>query len=332
MTEENTNREESVVTEENTNIEEEKKAAADSTVHFVIEEGKKIAKEDFAKFSAIAAVFFSIGLWSIKSIWYAYWSGKFWVYKIDRCYIDTGSENVFLQIIQLASFLIVWLISNFICYIILGSEDKSKFHWKKIRNILGFVVAEIGIIFVAFFALVNIQWRDIIYDTTVPSFLIILGVLIFLCVVINIFAIEYVLEEHFNRKMSKKTAVQENVEMTNEKRIKEMLFIGTVTMSIIIIGVFLVFVKIEYIRSNYKVIMIQSEEETGSAYDIVYAKDNNKYKVFPVAYENQDCFIVTRLYNANGKIKIDYDYQKILSKDEFETIYVDNVYQISTGK
>lgn len=332
MTEENASIEEIVMIEENTNTEEEKEAAADNTVRFVIEEGKKIAKEDFAKFSAIAAVFFSIGLWSIKSIWYAYWSGKFWVYKIDRCYIDTGSENVFLQIIQLASVLFVWFISDYICYIILVLGDKSKFHWKKVRNILGFVITEIVIIFVAISVLENIQWRDLIDEITISRVLVMLGLLIFLCVIINIFAIIFAIEEYLNRKKLQKNAAQQNNEMTYEKRIKEIFFIWVLTLSFIIIAVVSESLGIEYNRSNYKVIMIQSEEEAGSAYDIVYARDNNKYKVFPVAYENQDCYIVTRLYNVNGEIKIDYSYQKILSKDEFETIYVDNVYQISTSK
>lgn len=324
------------MSDENTNIQNGRESTVDNTVGFLIEEGKKLAKEDFAKFSAIAAVIFSVGLWCIKSIWYAYWSGKFWVYKIDTCYINADSENVFLQIIKWASIFVVWFISNYIYYLIFVSEDKSKFHWKKIRNILGFGIVEIGIVFAAILVFSAVQGRKLIDKITVQSILAILILMIILCLIINIFAIEFAIEfaikKHSNRKKSKETAVQENVEMTNEKRIKEMLFIGILTMAMIIIGVFSVSVMTEYDRKNYKVIMIQSEEETGSQFDIEYAADYNKYKVYPVVYENQDCYIVTRLCKQNGKIIIGYDYQKKLDKDEHETIYLEDVYQISGGK
>ena len=53
-------------------------------VQQLFDDVKMMASKDFAKFSTILAAFFSIGIWLIKSIWYAYMSGKFAVYRIDK--------------------------------------------------------------------------------------------------------------------------------------------------------------------------------------------------------------------------------------------------------
>lgn len=104
---------------------------AENMVQVVVEECKKIAKEDFGKFSAIVAVIFSAGLWIVKSMWYSYMSGKLSVYKIDRCYINADSENIFLQIIQVVAIIVIGFFVNYLYYKISVAEDQSRLSWKK---------------------------------------------------------------------------------------------------------------------------------------------------------------------------------------------------------
>lgn len=317
---------------ENTNTTKDKESTFDNLVQFLVKESKKITKENFAIYSTIAAVIYSVILWCIKSIWYAYWSGRFWVYKIDRCYIDTGSEKAFLQIIQWVLLFVVWLIINYIYYMILVSEDVTRFHWKRKIKCFLFYIVEMATILEIALVSSNTKFQELVNEITARNFLPTLILIIILCFIIDIFAIQFAIEERLKRKKLKEATVQKNAKMTNEQRIKIILIVWSIALVLGIGFAFLQSKNNEESRCRYKVIMIPSEEEAESEFDIEYLRDNNKYKICPVAYENQDCYIVTRLYNEDGKIKIDYNYQKILNKDEYETIYLDDVYQISTGK
>lgn len=305
---------------EKRNIDEtkEKELTDDNLVQFVVEKIKKIVKEDFAKFSAFAAVIFSVGLWIIKSIWYTYLLGKFSVYNIDECYINANNEKVILQIVQLASILVVWILIDYMYYKILVAEDKS---WKKRIKILIFWIAEMVFIFFTFLR----YYVDEISKRNILSYII---ALLFICLMINIFAIEFWIEEQLKRKKAKKIDNQESGNII-KKRIKNMFLIVIITIAIELISAFWSARNTEYDRCGYKVIMVQSEKATESEFFIEYGEDKNKYEIYPIAYENEDCYIVTRLCNENGKIKIDYNYQKIIEKEGQETIYVENIYNIS---
>lgn len=82
-------------------------------------------------------------------------------------------------------------------------------------------------------------------------------------------------------------------------------------------------------RRNYKLIIIQNEKTAENEFTILNGYDNKTYNIYPIVYENQECYIVTRLYYENGNICMDYNYQKIIEKNGQETFYVDDVYKIS---
>lgn len=323
------------MTERKTDTANVNESTVDNIIQFVVKESKKIAKEDFTKFGAIAAVIFSIALWGIKSIWYAYLSGKFWVYKVDKCYIHADNENIFLQIIQLASIVVIWFLIDYMYYKISVAEDESRFCWKRKRNKLIFWMVEMGLAFVAVLLFSHTNSGKLIGEITIGDILEILILDFVLCLIINIYAIELSIEERLKKKKEKKNSTQENKtkkskdKRKKEERIKDMfiLFIATIAIELIII--FIASMQVEYSRCGYKIIMVQSEKTVKSEFDIEYAKDNSKYEVYPVVHEEQNYYIVTRLYNEDGKIRIDYNYQRIIEKEGQETIYVDNVYTIS---
>ncbi|MBD5096099.1 MAG: hypothetical protein HDT40_03675 [Lachnospiraceae bacterium] len=302
----------------------------DNITQFLVEEAKKIAKEDFVKFSAIATLIFSLGLWIIKSIWYVYWSGKFSVYRIDECYINADNENIFLQIIQLVSIYVVWMTINYGYYKIAIAEDKSKWHLKRKLKKFVFCLTEIAIVFFLASILNNSSIFEIFDEITVEIVIayIVVGFLIY--IVLNMYAIVFLIVERIERKNISNENVKKKI--TKEQLIKEIIFYIIVTVAIELIVIFIVAKQQEYNKCDYKVIVIKSEELVENEFQVIYKNNHDKYQIFPIVYENQDCYIVTRLYNDNGKIKIDYNYQRIIEKKEQEVIYVDNVYKINADK
>lgn len=295
----------------------------------LIEEGKKLAKGDFAKFSTIVAVFFSVDLWVVKSIWYTYMSGKFSVYKIDRCYINANNTNVFLEIIQLVTIFIVWLFINYLFYEISVTEDKSKFSWKKKRNIIFFCGIENVVLFVWVLLSTKTEFGELIAEITVEKVIALLIIFLILSFLINFFAIEFLIEK--KRKDKKVNSKENNTNIKKEKRIKNMVISIIATIAFELIIVFCFAYQNEYTRSSYKLILAQIETDVENKFIIECGENKNKYQIYPIVYENEDCYIVTRLFKENGKIGIDYNYQRVIQKEGQETIYIQNIYNIGVN-
>lgn len=310
---------------------------AQNVEQFLIKNCRESLRKDFAKFSAIVAVIFSMGLWAIKSIWYAYMSGKFYVYKIDRCYINASNENVFLQLIQLGAILIILFIVNYVYYRISVIEDKSKLHWKKIKNVLLFWMGEM-VFFGGISLFVSpVEFHKDVGGTTRGEVISLVGMLLLLCFLTNIYAIVFLIEHRWKRKNYKKETNSETEDKREDKtedeirgKIKKelgaIILTIIVTFSVEMLFVFASAIRTEYNRNNYKVILTRCEENVESDYIIEYG--GNRYEMYPIVYENEDCYIVTRLFNQNGKNKMDYTYQKVISKEGQEIRYFDNIFNM----
>lgn len=298
----------------------------------IVNKVKKIAKKDFAQFSAIVAVLFSVGLWVIKSLWYAYMSGKLSVYKIDRCYINADNENVFLQIIQLVAIFIVWVFINYVYYKISVAEDKSKKQWKKKIKILVFWIVEMFFAFIFVLFSTHIKMRDFVGEITLVKIISLIIVFFILCLMVNIYAVELLIEKWRKKRRKKANNQKKAKETKGEQSIKDVLLSLIITIALELIFVFLFAAHTEYSKSGYKVIMVQSEKTMENKYDIKYGEKNNKYEMYPITYENEDCYIVARLYREDGEIMLDYDFQRVLEKEGQEIIYIENINNLSTDK
>ena len=142
---------------------------------------------------------------------------------------------------------------------------------------------------------------------------------------INIFAIELLIEKKCKKKKDQEKDFKDQKSNLNVKKLCSTIII-TIAIELVLLNIFAYY--IEYNRSNYKVIMVQIEKVVESEFIIEYGADHNTYQIFPIAYENEDYYIITRLYCENGRIGIDYDFQSIIRKDGQETIYIQNIYNI----
>lgn len=175
----------------------------------------------------------------------------------------------------------------------------------------------------------HFEFWELIGQITVEKIIALVLVFLIFCLMVNIYAIELLVEEWWKKRRIKKGKNQSSdLKINKEKRIKDMFKATSVTIAIEILIVFLIAYYTEYNRCAYKMIMIQSEMDSESKYVIEYGTNQNKYKMYPVTYENENCYIVTRLFNDNGKISIDYNYQKVIEKEGYETVYIQNIYDI----
>ena len=319
------------VCEESKRKEEESEDEAKdiSALQYLFNESKKIANKDFAKFSAVIAVLFSAGLWVIKSMWYAHYSGAFSVYKIDRCYINMDNEDVFLQIIQWCAILVLGIFVNYVYYWISTTEDKSWFHWKRKLKKSVFWLLEMIILFVYFMQESDTNWNVLLEENIWSDLLAAIIVLWFVCLFINIYAIEIALSWKWKKKKGNNDEILKDI--VKKKQIKWLLVLVVVTIAVELVVVYETAKSQERNRHDYKVIVTSAEEGSDSRFNISCGDNGNAYRVYPIVFENQDCYIVTRLYTDNGKINIDYTYQRIVDKEGQETLYTDDVYQICIG-
>lgn len=307
----------------------ERASTIDANIQYFIEKVRKYARKDFTKFSAIVAVMFSVGVWVIKSFWYTYFSGKFSVYKIDKSYIDTNSDNIFLQVMMFASLLIICIVINYTYYKISVADDSSKFHYKRGLRKFRFWVIEILIFSIYFVLASNIPLVDLIKDATPKNLLSFLIIVFFCCFMIKVYAIEFAIQDKIKKKtVNKKINKEVSNESKNKNWIKEKIFLVIVTVAVELVAINVASSRIEMNRCDYKVIMIESEENAETIFDILCVNNNNKYRIYPIVFEDKDCYIVTRLYYEDNEIKIDYNYQRIIEKSGQAIMFVDNIYKI----
>lgn len=298
----------------------------------IIKSGVKRSKKDFAKFSAVVAVLSSAALWLLKSIWYAYQSGRMSVYGIDRCYINADNESVFLQIIQMAAILTVWYCVSITYYKISISEDESFFQWKRKVKKLQFWMIEMIVLFGIILVMSGISIVDVVKEITIVYAVAYIVLMWAICLVINVFGIMFARDyKNAKKKMEKddvKQVESKTVKKSKYQRISEGLVSAVIIVAAELLLISLISHGIEYDRSAYKVIEVQSNLDKDNKYAFEYSSEPLSYELYPVVFENQDCYIVSKLYQDGDDIKINYNYQKIIPKDGVETYMVSDIYAI----
>ena len=304
----------------------------------VIKKCKEIAEKDFTKFSALFVAVMTVGLWVIKGMWYAYQSGRFSVYGIASCYITSDDESFLLQIIQLAAVLIVWFGINYLFYTILVSEDETKYHWKRKLKSVVFWIVEMLLLLIMVLITSRVSIINLIKDSTVESVVMLLIVLAFVCAAVNIYGIEFAIEKKFSdrkkKKLKSKLEKQKDIDDGNQhkRNSKNMIFTVFITVALEILLMYIFGIVLENDRDSYKLVLVEQETSEDSQYIFQYQSGQMNYTICPIVFENSDYYILTRLYKRDGKIEMDYEYQKIIEKTDTETFNCENIYGINIGE
>lgn len=247
----------------------------------------------------------------VKLFWGTYMRGRFSVYKIDPSYIDTNNGSFIANVVEITLIIIVFLLSNVVFYFVCS--------WKK-RAIS--IIGMVCMCFVEGVAITYWLFRPIKNIVAILFLSILSGIL-------NINGILYGFDKSKRSTNSKKNKKSARYDIKNKGYI--VACIVGVAVLVVVCTCLLYHDGKDYEKSrkSYKVMMKNIVEDTDIKYQIYSIDDNKKYEIYPVAYESKEKYILCRLYYDNGKIKIDYHYQKIIDKEGQEIRYFDNIYDIS---
>lgn len=316
---------------------------------------KEFSAKDFAKFSTIMAVCFSIALWITRSLGYFYTLGRFSVYHIDKGYIDVWSEGFLIQVIQSASICILLLTVNYM-YFQLSIPKGSKNAKRRLKKI-GFILLEF-IILSAWVLFTNgISFIGLLKELPDASTVEILALVIvwgLVLIMVNAFGIEAVF--FYKRSIKEKKAVievenevktqlekkgknkkkKQKTQKDNEKNdaeqsetkyqrwIKVIEFL-LITCIIEFIFMYVMGILAERQRNEFKFVVEEAETVEGDEYVFIDQNKGASYYLYPIVYENQDVYILSQIGKKEEDLIINYDFLKEIDKEDVSTYYIDNL-------
>lgn len=118
----------------------------------------------------------------------------------------------------------------------------------------------------------------------------------------------------------------------HKRNSKNMIFTVFITVALEILLMYILGITYENDRSSYKIVLVEQEADEDSKYIFHYQSRQMNYTICPIVFENSDYYILTRLYKRDGKIEMDYEYQKIIEKTDTETFNCENIYGINIGE
>lgn len=321
----------------------------------------RIIDKDFTKFSAILAAIVTIGIWGAKSFWYFYQMGKLSIYGIDKSYISTNNENVVFQIIQLLAIVIILVCSNYLYYQFSIVHYTGIFKVKKYGKKLLLWLGECIIIILIVSTQIRYDLIEMIEEIRTYNSAEILQIIINIWItyiIVNLIGIEFAIQYKVKKVMYKIRPIVHKVQIWYKKRcirnknndkvednkkdeknvrkktkreyqsVMMACMMVLVTVSIELFFVYFISAKNESSRADYKVILEDADYSKNNEY-VFWISENKATKIYPVVYENKNIYILSRLYNVENSVKIDYDYQKVIGKENVETQRIEDIYSIN---
>lgn len=271
---------------------------------------------------------------------YAYYSGILSVYRIDPTYIKTDENSLFGFVYYLAVAVVIFLMNYIFLWTAMGDGKRSPV-LRILHTVLLMLAETIFIAVFVFFELktvipgyFGVLWQakreifSLLRIMLLQSFAVVLITNSFGMAAVIIFAFQKPSEKVHRDRTDQKTDP-----MIGQPKNESKYSVELIAMVIIMSASLLVF-KVSAIwsereRTEYKlvceVLTENQREEIEEKY--LFFNDGKPISVFPVVFENEEVYILSRLYRAeDGGIKMDYDYQKVIGKLGVETYFVKDIF------
>jgi len=272
---------------------------------------KKIDKQDIAIFTAISGAATIL----MKLMWYFYMLGNFHFYGIDSIYIQFKGDNLIYQVIGYFLFTCILVFINLSTYYLIIKKKKV---WIIVELLVIAIIMTWAFILLAhetlgFSAFIQLYKRGIVV-TLIASFM----------------GIYFGFYKLWDDKNKKKKSIDANNANRNscDPSIKVLKFMGAfiIVMSVIVFSCYWAGGDDASRKRDYKVIVENvNGQESKATYIFQTATPSNAFAVYPVVYETQEQYFVTRLVDDGEAIKIDCNYQKIMEKKGIETMRIHNI-------
>ena len=302
------------------------------------------ANTNFDKFCYLFAAVTLIISWIIRTIGFCYQAGRFSIYGIDNKYIEIG-DNFLFQLMEYVAITIIFLLVNYFYIYFSIQDDGTRFNFKRKRNISVLVSIEMLGLFIMVLISSYTNFMSAINEiknTNIITWIFILIILLVSTLMINIFGIEFSFsykKAHKRKKTSDSTTPEDQEpKAKTDKKIHNSVLMYIVT-AFIVTSIFILFSFFggkfeESQRTSFKIIKETVSDDSGTNLEnknYIFLSGQNKYIIYPIIYENDDIYIVSRLYISTDNItEIDYSYQKVIEKNDIPTYQIDNIHSLKS--
>lgn len=320
---------------------------------------KKEHKEilNFAYSNGFSIATFVIFLWQvIKFMYYTYMCGRFSAYDIDLSYIIVKEENIVFQIIKIIGIGLFIFITNYVVYFILTEKNKEKkescFLIKFLATLIWLAFMMLLIVFIlSLFSHINI-FELIIDLKNYPkeNFASLLIIFLF-TILVNIIGLELGYKKIIDLKVRRYRLKKEYIKYRKNKKVDKgklkkygyiitklentkvrkktiKYFIINIIMIVAFIVIMLFYMwfmgrNLAEKQLAYKVIFESTEDVNTKNYILQAGED--RYICYPIIFETEDHYILTRLVKVNDTYSLEQDYQKIINKEGIQTFNIENI-------
>lgn len=284
---------------------------------------KKIKLKNTTTIIAIMTAATATALFLIKGFYYFYKWGYYNTLKIDLAYINVEKiENVYyvLGYIGISGMLAT---SNYITYDIYTK--------KKRLSVFLFWIVEMfffwGIVLVS----ANLELKDVLVDLIrgglwFEYLMLALKILVYV-VTFNLIGIYWgeitrrVTSKEFNRE-------EESGENINSYELIKIALGIFIFLSVEGLATYYMGVSSANNKKDYKAIVEEVESVDYIDNKYKFRWNNKEVVIYPILYENEEQFLVSKLYNIENEIYVENNCQKVISKQGIETIYFENIFAL----
>lgn len=301
-------------------LEETKKLSGDTKEP--LEDTEKFFENTWFKNSgkiiAILTSVCTIAVFLVRGYWYLYQWGYFNTIGIDRIYIDVESMGVLFYILGYLGVAGIMVASNY--------EFYSLYVRKRKRYILVLVLIEI----VCFWAIIlissNIGLFDVLNEIIKQGkgfyYLKLTGKMLITIVLLNMAGIYYGLAGGIQQAKTK-TKIGLDLKIIGQKMLELLLIICIEGVVFFLIGM-----DVGNEKVDYKLIVETLDNVNIVEDKYIFNLNSKDVRVYPILYEDKDNFIISYLCSDENGIYIESTYQKVIAKENIETIYCENIFEI----
>lgn len=290
---------------------------------------RKFVPKNVTDIIAILTVIVTIVAFLIRGFWYIYELGYFKSIGVNRIYIEVDNIGTLYYLVDCLGLAGIFIASNYFVRLLVTK--------KRIKEFILFLLFEVIIFWFITFVYSNVNAIEAItemikYNQQEEYFGLFINVFLIILLV-NLYGFCFGILENIEQK-KQTTKYNETEGEKKEIDIKKVALFSVLVIMLEGFATFFIGVHAGHNQKAYKVIVenITTEDIEKMDEKYVFDFDNNKVRVYPVLYENNENYIISNLCWSEKERYIETMYQKVISKEGIETIYIEDIFTVREDK
>lgn len=270
------------------------------------------------KIIAILTTVCTIAVFLVRGYWYIYEWGYFYTIGIDRIYIDVESMGVLYYVLGYLGIAGIMVASNYLFYSLCVHKRK--------RFIPVWALIETIVFWIIIFLSSNLKLLEVLDEIIKQGngidYLILTCKMMLSIMSLNIAGMYYGLVGGIG-KVKTKTVKSIDLKVIRQKIIELLLIIAIEGIVFFLIGM-----DAGYEKRDYKLIVETLENVEAVEDKYIFELDSKDVRIYPILYEDKENFIISYLCSNENGIYIESMHQMMIAKENVETIYCENIFEI----